>query len=73
MFWEVLEDFPTAPDSSRPAGSIGAVRFEIQIDHTSQKPPKSINILHLQVDNLIVAAVTRALWKSQQKPVTRAL
>ena len=35
---EVLEDFPAAPNSSRPAGSIGEVRFEIRIDYTSQKP-----------------------------------
>ena len=47
MIFEVPEDFPAAPDSSRPAGSIGEVRFEIQIDYTSQKPLQSINFLHL--------------------------
>ena len=46
MISEVLEDFLAAPDSSRPAGSIGEVKFNIRIDYTSQKPPQSINFLH---------------------------
>ena len=41
MFLEVPEDFLAAPGSSRPARSIGEVRFHIQIDYISQKPLQS--------------------------------
>ena len=46
MILKVLKDFQAAPDSSRPAGSIGEVKFNIRIDYTSQKPPQSMNFLH---------------------------
>ena len=45
ILW-VLRDIPAAPDSSRPAGSIGDVKFNIRIDYISQKTPQSINFLH---------------------------
>ena len=66
MILKVLEDFQRAPGSSRPAGSIGEVKFNIQIDYTSQFPLQSINFLHHQVDNLIPAATgTRSRWNCQ--------
>ena len=52
MDLEVLEDFPAAPDSSRPAGSIGEVRFEIRIDYTSQKPLQSSDYNTFRPKNL---------------------
>ena len=47
MILKVLEDFQAAPDSSRPAGSIGEVKLHILIDYTSQKPLQSGHFLHL--------------------------
>ena len=46
MILKVLEGFQAAPCSSRPAGSIAEVKFNIGIDYTSQKPLQSINFLH---------------------------
>ena len=60
IFW-VLEDIQAPPDSSRPAGSIGDVKFNIGIDYTRQKPLKVSTFYTFQVDNLIPAAtVTRS-------------
>ena len=42
----VLQGFPAAADSSRPAGSIGEVRFHIRIAYTSQKPLQGSDFLH---------------------------
>ena len=44
MIFEVLEDFQAAPDRSRPAGSIGDVKFEIRSDQTSQNRPQSVDL-----------------------------
>ena len=47
MILKVLEGFQAAPGSSRPAGSIGDVKFEIRSDQTSQNRPQSVDLLHL--------------------------
>ena len=60
MILKVLEDFQAAPGSSRPAGSIGEVKFNIRIDYTSQKPLQVSTFYTNQVDNLIVAAAAAA-------------
>ena len=52
MIFEVLEDFQAAPDSSRPAGSVGDVKFEIQIDQTSQNPPQTSDLYTFRPKNL---------------------
>ena len=46
MILKVVEGLQAASGSSRPAGSIGEVKFNIRTDYTSQKPPQSINFLH---------------------------
>ena len=44
MIWEVPEGFPAAADSSRPAGSIGDVRFKIWSDYTNQAQFQSSDV-----------------------------
>ena len=59
MILKVLEGFQAAPGSSRSAGSIGEVRFEIQIDYTSQKP--------LRTKVAIYIPSGRKTWKKSLK------
>ena len=51
ILW-VLRDIPAAPHSSRPAGSIDEVRFDVRIDYTSQKPLQSSDLYTFRPQNL---------------------
>ena len=62
MILNVLEDFQAAPGSSRPARSIGDVKFNIRIDYTSQKPFQSSDLYTFRPKNL-----KRILKKYKQK------
>ena len=52
MIFEFLEGFLAATGSSRPAGSIGDVKFVIRSCQTSQNLPQSVDFWIFPAENL---------------------